>query len=94
MQVIRRSIIIFEENYVFIEEGNPQTKLIQLRKNKMELKDGIGNLMDFPRLLFIDEECGNLKVVVDGGEFTRNDNRKGKSEVLQAYRCPLCDKCY
>ena len=60
----------------------------------MELKDGIGNLMDFPRLLFIDEECGNLKVVVDGGEFTRNDNRKGKSEVLQAYRCPLCDKCY
>ena len=94
MQVIRRSIIIFEENYVFIEEGNPQTKLIQMRKNKMELKDGIGNLMDFPRLLFIDEECGNLKVVVDGGEFTRNDNRKGKSEVLQAYRCPLCDKCY
>ena len=38
-----------------------------MRKNKMELKDGIGNLMDFPRLLFIDEECGNLKVVVDGG---------------------------
>ena len=67
MQVIRRSIIIFEENYVFIEEGNPQTKLIQMRKNKMELKDGIGNLMDFPRLLFIDEECGNLKAVVDGG---------------------------
>ena len=91
---MRRSSFNFEENHVFIEEGNPQTKLIQLRKNKMELKDGIGNLMDFPRLLFIDEECGNLKVVVDGGEFTRNDNRKGKSEVLQAYRCPLCDKCY
>ena len=91
---MRRSSFIFEKNHVFIEEGNPQTKLIQMRKNKMELKDGIGNLMDFPRLLFIDEECGNLKVVVDGGEFTRNDNRKGKSEVLQAYRCPLCDKCY
>ena len=29
--------------------------------------DGIGNLMDLPRLMFLDEECGNLKVVVDGG---------------------------
>ena len=29
--------------------------------------DGIGNLTDLPRLMFIDEECGNLKVVVDGG---------------------------
>ena len=27
----------FEENHVFIEEGNPQTKLIQLRKSKIEL---------------------------------------------------------
>ena len=50
--------------------------------------------MDLPKLMFIDEECGNLKVVVDGGKFTRNNNRKRKLEVLQAYRCPLCDKCY
>ena len=28
---------------------------------------GIGNLMDLPKLIFIDEEYGNLKVVVDGG---------------------------
>ena len=28
---------------------------------------GIGNLMDLPKLMFIDEECGNLKVVIDGG---------------------------
>ena len=28
---------IFEENHVFIEEGNPQAKLMQLRKNKMKL---------------------------------------------------------
>ena len=27
----------------------------------------IGNLMDLPKLMFIDEECGNLKVVIDGG---------------------------
>ena len=28
---------------------------------------GIGNLMDLPKLMFIDKECGNLKVVFDGG---------------------------
>ena len=28
---------------------------------------GIGNLMDIPKLTFIDEGCGNLKVVIDGG---------------------------
>ena len=40
--------------------------------------DGIGNLLDLPRLIFIDEECGNLKAVVDGGELSRNINRKKK----------------
>ena len=49
--------------------------------------DGIGNLVDLPRLMFIDEEFGNLKVVVDDGELTVNDNRKKSSEVLQTYRC-------
>ena len=44
--------------------------------------------------MFIDEECGNFKVVVDGGQLTRNNNRKEKSEVLRAYRCPIFDKCY
>ena len=28
---------------------------------------GIGNLMDLPKLMFINEGCGNLKVVIDGG---------------------------
>ena len=32
--------------------------------------------MDLPSLMFIDEECGNLSVVVDGGELTKNNNRK------------------
>ena len=31
-----------------------------------------------------------VKVVVDGGELTRNINKKKKPEVLQAYRFPLC----
>ena len=46
------------------------------------------------RLVLISEECGNPKVVADGGELTRNINQKKKPDVLQACRCPLCDKCY
>ena len=45
--------------------------------------DDFGNLEDSPRLVFIDEECGNLIVVIDGGKLTRNINQKKKSDVLQ-----------
>ena len=45
--------------------------------------DDIGNLEDSPRPVFIDEECGNLIVVHDGGELARNINQKKKSDVLQ-----------
>ena len=51
----------------------------------MVLIYGIGNLVDLARLIFIDEECGKLKVIVDGGELIRNNNRKKRSEVLQSY---------
>ena len=43
--------------------------------------------------MFIDEECGHLKIVVDGGELNRNINKK-KKYVLIARRCPILDKCY
>ena len=33
--------------------------------------------------MFINEECGNLKVVNDGGELTRDINQKNKSDVSQ-----------
>ena len=79
-----RSSFIFKENQIVINEEKLGGTDI----------DDIGNLVDLPRLIFIIEECGNLKVVVDGGEVTININRKKKSDVLQAYRCPLCDKCY
>ena len=42
----------------------------------------IGNLEDSPRLLFIDEECGNLIMANDGEERTGNISQK-KSDVLQ-----------
>ena len=44
--------------------------------------DDIENLEDSPRHVFINKECGNLIVVNDDGEFTRNISQK-KSEVLQ-----------
>ena len=47
--------------------------------------DGIGNVEDLPRRVFLDEECENLKVVVDGGELTRNINKKKKPVLVQAY---------
>ena len=44
--------------------------------------DDIGNLEDSPRLVFINEECGNLIVVNDDGELTRNISQKN-SDILQ-----------
>ena len=38
--------------------------------------DNIGNLEDSPRLAFINEECGILIVVNDGGELTENISQK------------------
>ena len=86
-----RSSFTFKENHVFIEkEDNPSDKAVEVD----EELDGIENFVDLSRLMFIDEKFGNLKVVVDGGEPTRNVNRKKKLDILQAYRYPLCDKCY
>ena len=63
---MRRSSFNFEENHVFIEEGNPQINTVEEEQDGTDI-DGIGNLMDLPKLRFIDEEHRNLKVVVDGG---------------------------
>ena len=47
---------------------NPSKKVVTVEEELDGINiDDIGNLMDFPRLMFIDEECGNIKVVVDGG---------------------------
>ena len=52
---------------------------------------GILNLENLSRTVFIDQECWNLKVVVDVGELTKNITMKKKPDLLQAYKCPLCD---
>ena len=61
------------------------TDLPYFQKNQLDCIDieDIENLEDSPRLVFIDEECGNLIVVNDGAELTRNINQMKKSDVLQ-----------
>ena len=48
--------------------GKPSNKVNAVQEEQEGIDiDGIGNLMDLPKLMFIDEEYGNLKVVVEGG---------------------------
>ena len=56
----------------------------RLRRQKVvgTEKVDIGNLEDLLRVVFIDEECGNLKVVIE----ILTINQKNKSDVLR-------DKC-
>ena len=75
------SNFIFKENHIFIEEENNSSKnFIQVDK---EL-DGIRGFQILLRLVFIYVKCGNLKVVVDGGELNRNINQKKKSDFPQS----------
>ena len=82
--------------HVFIEEETPHSNKVVTVEEELDRIDidGTGNLLDLPGLMFSNEECGNLKVVVNGGEYTRNNDKKTKSEVLQTYICPRFEKCY
>ena len=48
--------------------------MIKEKLNGIDI-DGIGNLEDLLRIVLIHEECGNLQVIVDGGELTGNVNK-------------------
>ena len=52
---MKRSSFIFEENHVFIEEDNPSDKAVTIEEeiDAVEVYS-IGNLVDLPRLMFID----------------------------------------
>ena len=67
-QIMKRSSFIFEKKLRFYWRRNPSNKLVTVEEELDGLDiDGIGNVVDLPRRKYIDEECGNLKVVVDGG---------------------------
>ena len=66
--MMKRPSFIFEENHLSIEEDKPSDLFVTIEKELDAVEvDGVGNLVDLPRLMFIDYECGVLKVVVDGG---------------------------
>ena len=54
--------------------------------------DDIGNIENLLRIVLMNEECRNLKVVNDR-ELSRNISQMKKSDVLQAYKYTLHDKC-
>ena len=76
-----------------MEEANPSEKNVTEELDGIDIDD-TGNLEDLLRIVFIHEECENLKIFVGGGELNRHINKKKKPDVLQTYRCPLCGKCF
>ena len=87
--------LVFKENRILIEEDNPSEKILMVKEELDRIdRDGIRNLEDLLRLVLINEECWNSKVVLDSGELARNITRKKRSDVLQGCRYPLCNKCY
>ena len=63
-----RSSFVFKGHLVFNKEDNPLEKYFVVEEELDGIDiDDIRNLVDLPRLLFIEEECKSLIVVVYGG---------------------------
>ena len=53
--IMEVSIFICEKNHVFIEEENPSSKVVTMEEALYDVKvDRIGNLVNLPRLMFVD----------------------------------------
>ena len=58
----------FRRKSRFCWRGKPSNKVNTVEEEQGGIDiDGLGNLTDLPKLMFIDEKYVNLKVVVDGG---------------------------
>ena len=58
-----------QKKHGFIEEDKPSENIaiVEEELNRFDI-DGIENLENLPRFVFINKECGNLKVVNDDEE--------------------------
>ena len=58
-----------KKKHGFIEEDKPSENIaiVEEELNRFDI-DGIENLENLPRFVFINKECGNLKVVNDDEE--------------------------
>ena len=69
------STFIFKDKHVLVEQHNPSEKIKIVKEEVDGINiDDIGNLEDLPGIVFIHEECGNLKVFIDSGKLSRNIN--------------------
>ena len=49
---MKRSSFFLEENHVFVEKDNPSDKVVTIEEELDAVEvDGIGNLVDIPRLI-------------------------------------------
>ena len=95
------SNFIFKENHVLLDEKilkliveDKLSEKIVIVKEELDGTDidDIEDLEDLLKIVFLHQKWRNLKVFLDGGELTKNNHEK--PGVLQAYRCPLRDKCF
>ena len=80
-------MVLFSKKIRLLLKRTTLQKFFLIAKEELvgiDIED-IGNLEDLLKIVFIHEECGNLKVFLDDGEPTRNINKKKKPVVLQAY---------
>ena len=78
-------------------DGAKEANLYEIKSRKLRSEkvvigidiDNIENVEDLLRVVFIDEECGNLKVVVENLLETLTKRRSH----IYVYRSSLCDKC-
>ena len=76
-------LALFSKNHGFVKKSNPSEKTVIIVEEELDCIDidDTGKLEDSPRLVFIDEEYGNLMVVND----VRNISQKKKSDFLQFF---------
>ena len=89
--------LISNQNPLFIEEKNPSEELV-ISEEEISAVDTSAmnetNVEDLPKLIFIDEKSGNMRVVVHEGGSTERTKSDSKSGELATYRCSFCGKCY
>ena len=71
---------------MFIEKKDKLSETFVILEEKLDAIaiDYIGNFKDVLRLVFINEEYGNLKVELEGEELARNINKNKMQVLLQA----------
>ena len=89
--------LILNQNELFKEEKNPSEELV-ISEEEIAALDASAmkqsNVEDLPKLIFIEEKSGNMRVIVHEGGSTETTKSDTKSGDLAINRCSFCGKCY